>query len=92
MSLVCAIALVLLTITEVHNYMKPSTSSQISIQSSHDTDKFHINIDVYMPKMPCDIIGLNLQDSMGNQVNDYYGDVHKHRIAADGSVVSISSW
>jgi len=59
-SVVCAIALVLLTITEVHNYMKPSTSSQISIQSSHDTDTFHINIDVVMPRMPCDIVGLSL--------------------------------
>ena len=66
--------------------------AQVCLPLDGTLDKFHINIDVYMPKMPCDIIGLNLQDSMGNQVNDYYGDVHKHRIAADGSVVSISSW
>ena len=70
----------LLSITEIHNYVKPSTSSQIAVQSSHETDKFHINIDVTMAKMPCDIIGLDLTDSMGNHVNDYYGELHKHRI------------
>ena len=91
-SVICAVALVLLSITEIHNYMKPSTSSQIAIQSSHDTDTFHINIDVTMPRMPCDVIGLNLQDSMGNQVSDYYGELHKHRLDKDGKELSIETW
>ena len=61
-STICTIVLVMLTISEVRTYVKPSTSSMITIQSSHDADKFHINIDVVMPFMPCDVIGLTLED------------------------------
>mgnify|MGYP003903821477 CR=1 FL=1 len=68
MSVVCAVVLVLLAITEVNSYLKPSTSSQIAIQSTHETDSFHINIDIELPHMPCDVVGLNLQDSMGNHI------------------------
>ena len=91
-SVVCAVVLVLLTITEIHSYLKPSTSSQISIQSSHDTDTFHINVDVLLPRMPCDVVGLDLQDSMGNHVSDYYGELHKHRLRADGTELSVETW
>eukprot|EP00353_Schmidingerella_taraikaensis_P011058 CAMPEP_0185582938 /NCGR_PEP_ID=MMETSP0434-20130131/21221_1 /TAXON_ID=626734 ORGANISM="Favella taraikaensis, Strain Fe Narragansett Bay" /NCGR_SAMPLE_ID=MMETSP0434 /ASSEMBLY_ACC=CAM_ASM_000379 /LENGTH=193 /DNA_ID=CAMNT_0028201903 /DNA_START=88 /DNA_END=669 /DNA_ORIENTATION=- len=90
--MVCAAVLILLTITEVHTYLKPSTSSQISIQSSHDTDTFHINVDVVLPHMPCDVVGLDLEDSLGNNVSDYYGELHKHRLTSDGSEISIESW
>ena len=61
-STICTIVLVMLTISEVRTYVKPSTSSMITIQSSHDADKFHINLDVVMPFMPCDVIGLTLED------------------------------
>ena len=91
-SVICAAVLVLLTVTEVHTYLKPQTSSQISIQSSHDTDTFHINIDITLHKMPCDIIGLNLRDSLGNSISDYYGELKKHRIDKDGTEISIETW
>lgn len=42
--------------------------------------------------MPCDIVGLNLQDSLGNHVSDYYGELHKHRLRADGSEISVETW
>lgn len=61
-SVICAIALVLLTISEMANYIQPVTSSTIAIQPSHNSDRFHINIDIELPKMPCDVIGLDLQD------------------------------
>lgn len=61
-STVCTVVLVLLAITEIRTYVSPSTSSMITIQSSHESDKFHINLDVVMPYMPCDVIGLTLED------------------------------
>ena len=59
-SVICAIALVLLTVTECITYLQPSTSSTIGIQTTHNSDKFHINIDIVLPRMPCDVIGLDL--------------------------------
>ena len=91
-STICTVVLVLLAITEIRTYVSPSTSSMITIQSSHESDKFHINIDVVMPFMPCDVIGLTLEDQMGNRVNDYYGELHKHRLSRDGEELSIETW
>ena len=91
-STICTVVLVLLAITEIRTYVSPSTSSMITIQSSHESDKFHINIDVVMPYMPCDVIGLTLEDSMNNKVTDYYGELHKHRLSSDGEELSIETW
>ena len=91
-SLICSIVLVFLTFSEINTYIKPSTSSQIAIQTSHAQDKFKINIDVTMPRMPCDAVGLDLEDDMGNHVSDYYGELHKHRLSAEGKDLSIESW
>jgi hypothetical protein len=49
-------------------------------------------MDITFPRMPCDIIGLNLVDSLGNQVADYYGELHKHRLSADSKDLSTESW
>ena len=91
-STICTVVLVLLAITEIRTYVKPSTSSMITIQSSHDSDKFHINLDIVMPFMPCDVIGLTLEDQMGNRVTDYYGELHKHRLSNRGEELSIETW
>lgn len=45
-----------------------------------------------MPFMPCDIIGLDLEDSMGNHVQDYYGELHKNRLDKDGVILSTESY
>jgi len=42
--------------------------------------------------MPCDVVGLDLEDSLGNHVEDYYGELHKHRLSSTGAVLSIESW
>ena len=91
-STICTVVLVLLAITEIRTYISPSTSSMITIQSSHDSDKFHINLDIVMPYMPCDVIGLTLEDQMNNRVTDYYGELHKHRLNSDGEELSIETW
>ena len=91
-SMICSITLILLTVTEVRNYIMPQTQSQISIQSSHEMDKFKINLDIVMPRMPCDVIGLNVEDSMNNRVSDYYGELHKHRLDKNGRELSVETW
>ena len=91
-STVCGLALALLTITEIRTYLKPSTSSMITIQGSHEKDKFNINVDIMLAHMPCDVIGFDLEDSMGNHVNDYYGELKKYRIDKTGQQLSFETW
>ena len=84
--------MVTLGTTEIRNYLSTKTSSSIYISTSHKADTFHANLDITFPKIPCDIIGLNLRDSLNNQVNDYYGELHKHRISASGVDLGIETW
>ena len=42
--------------------------------------------------MPCDVIGLDLEDSTGNHIQDYYGELHKNRLDSNGNIVSTESW
>jgi len=83
---------IILGYIEITNYMSPQTSSSLFISTSHKSDTFHANIDITFPYMPCDIIGLSLRDSLNNHVNDYYGELHKHRIDENGNDLGIESW
>lgn len=80
--------------SEIKNYVSRETSSNILISTSHAKDTFKVNLDITFPKMPCDVIGLNLQDSLGNQINDYYGELHKHRLDVDhnNKDLGIETW
>ena len=91
-SMICTFSMIQLGFSEIRDYVSPSTSSNIYIGTSHKSDVFHANIDITFPYMPCDVIGLNLRDSLENYVNDYYGEVHKHRLAADGTDLGVESW
>jgi hypothetical protein len=42
--------------------------------------------------MPCDAVGLDLEDDMGNHITDYYGELHKHRLSKEGKDLSVESW
>lgn len=69
----CTVLLVLLSLSEFRAYFEPSTSSSMLVQTSHASDRFHINIDIEMPRMPCDVIGLDVEDNLGYHVVDYFG-------------------
>lgn len=91
-SVVCTVVLILLGASEIKTYLEPATSAEIFTQASHAQDTFKINIDIVLPKMPCDIIGLGLEDQLGNVISDYYGELHKHRLSKEGESLSIESW
>lgn len=87
----CTILLVLLSLSEFRSYFEPSTSSNMIIQTSHTSDKFHINIDIEMPRMPCDVIGLDVEDNMGYHIVDYYGEMHKTRTDRLGNLLQVET-
>ena len=84
--------MVFLGMSEIVNYFSEHTYSNLFIGTSHRSDVFHANIDITFPKMPCDVIGLNYRDSLENSVNDYFGELHKHRIDKNGKDLGIESW
>ena len=84
--------MVMLGTSEIRSYMQASTTPNLFIGTTHKSDVFHANIDITFPFVPCDVIGLNLRDSLENAVNDYYGEVHKHRLDKDGNDLGVESW
>ena len=88
----CSILLVLLTLSEFRTYFDPSTSSNMIIQKSHNSDKFHINIDIEMPRMPCDVIGLDVEDNMGYHIVDYAGELQKIRMDSMGNMLETETY
>ena len=82
----------MLSITELKTYITPATSSTVYIQTSHRLDTIRVNIDIDLPYMPCDVIGIDVEDSIGNHIQDYYGELHKHRLSSSGESLSIESW
>ena len=42
--------------------------------------------------MPCDVIGLTIEDQMGNSVEDVDGDLKKHRLDMNGVELSVETF
>ena len=91
-SLVCTLIMFLLGVSEIKTYLNPEVSSQVVFQTTHTSDTVRLNIDIEFPYMPCDILGLDVEDTLGKHVGDYYGEMHKIRLAADGTELGIESW
>ena len=64
-SVVCTVLLAILTVSEVKAYMAESLSTETIIQTSHALDSIRVNIDIELPKIPCDVIGLDINDTSG---------------------------
>ena len=60
MSFVCTVLLVVLCMTEVGKYMTVNTKSDMLVDISHRDDRLNINVDIVFPRMPCDILSLDV--------------------------------
>ena len=92
MSLLCTGVLIVLSASEVRDYAYPNVSSSLEFQTEHHADKVKVNIDMEWPYIPCDIISLDIEDSLGYHISDYYGEMHKNRLSQDGTILSTETW
>jgi hypothetical protein len=51
---------VILLAGEVQNYMKIETKSDMLVDITHHDDRLNINIDIVFPRIPCDILSLDV--------------------------------
>ena len=42
--------------------------------------------------MPCDVVGLDVEDNLGYHVVDYYGEMNKIRLDKDGNMLEIETF
>lgn len=52
-------------------------------------EKLHINLDITLPKCPCDILSLDIVDVTGVHVVDIEGKLHKHRLDSNGNEIEV---
>jgi hypothetical protein len=74
--------------SEIGRYLTVNTKSDMLVDVSHHDDRLNINIDIVFPRMPCDMISLDVQDVMGTHVVDISGSLFKKKITKNGEIVS----
>lgn len=46
--------------TEVNKYFDYETKSNMLVDTQHHDDRLNINIDIVFPKMPCELLSLDV--------------------------------
>jgi len=91
-SVVCTFVLFALTVYEVQNYINAESHAELIIDTSHRDDFIDVNVDVVFPKLPCDILSLDVQDILGTHKTDIMGvDLKKIRLDRDGKQLSVET-
>ena len=68
--------------------MKVETKSDMLVDITHHDDRLNINIDIIFPRIPCDILSLDVQDVMGTHIVDIAGSLFKKRLNSNGDVIN----
>ena len=84
----CTVILGSLVLGEVSSYLTVETKSDMLVDISHHDDRLNINIDIEFPRMPCDLMSLDIQDIMGTHVVDIGGTLYKKRLDSRGEFLS----
>ena len=81
--------IVLLISQSTYNFLQFQKESEIMIDVNSGEEKLHINLDITLPKCPCDILSLDIVDVTGVHVVDIEGKLHKHRLDKNGNEIGV---
>lgn len=81
--------MILLFISEFRSFIKIKTSSEMQVDTSHSQELLKINMDLFITKLPCSIVSLDVQDVMGTHSLNIHGNLVKNRIDEHGNLISI---
>ncbi len=76
---------------EVRDFLKERLTTDMLVDISHDDDRLTINLDIVFPRMPCEVLTLDVQDVMQMQINDIRGEVDMRMLSSDGKVIGSTS-
>jgi hypothetical protein len=82
---------VVLGVMEVRDFLKERLTTDMLVDISHDDDRLTINLDIVFPRMPCEVLTLDVQDVMQMQINDIRGEVDMRMLSSDGKVIGSTS-
>jgi len=82
-SLVCSVLILLLTVTELVDYMQSTVEEHLEVDTSRGRT-MTITMDLAFPALPCSVVHLELQDVSGNHLVDLSRNITKERLDRDG--------
>ena len=71
--------------------MGHESKADLVIDMSHRDDFVNVNLDVTFPKIPCDVLSIDVEDILGTHKTDVMGDMHKQRLDKNGKFVNEES-
>jgi len=83
-SLVCTILLIVLGVMEVRDYMTERLTTDMLVDITNEDDRLTINLDIVFPRMPCEILTLDVQDVMNMHITDIRGEVEMRQLSSNG--------
>ena len=90
-----SVSIVLITIITLllgkttYDFLQYQKNSDIMIDVASGEEKLHINLDITLAKMPCQILSLDIVDVTGVHVVDIEGKLVKHRLDRNGREIGI---
>jgi len=82
-TIMCAIVLIVLFISEFWAYINVSTTSTLFVDVDRGGDSLRINLHISLPNLNCDILSLDAQDIMGKHMTDVSTHIRKTKINSD---------
>ncbi|CAG9317000.1 unnamed protein product [Blepharisma stoltei] len=83
-SIIACAFMTLLFLTELAEYLKVNTNTEMFVDINRGGEKLVININLTFPKYPCGLLSLDAQDIMGSHVVDVGGAMKKIRLSPEG--------
>uniref|UniRef100_T1IQS3 Endoplasmic reticulum vesicle transporter C-terminal domain-containing protein n=1 Tax=Strigamia maritima TaxID=126957 RepID=T1IQS3_STRMM len=84
-SICCCCFITLLFASEFYNYINPVIVSELYVDSiGNEEDKILVRLNITLPKLKCDAIGLDIQDDLGRHEVGFVENIEKIKIQNDG--------
>ena len=68
--------------------MAHESKADLIIDMSHRDDFVNVNLDITFPKIPCDVLSVDVEDILGTHKTDVMGELHKDRLDKKGKKVN----
>jgi hypothetical protein len=81
--------IIALVSSSIYEFLHFQKTSEIMIDVGKGGEKLHINLDITLPKCPCDPLSLDVVDITGVHVMDVEGKLYKHRLDSKGREIGI---
>ncbi|XP_055598204.1 endoplasmic reticulum-Golgi intermediate compartment protein 3 [Uranotaenia lowii] len=86
LTIISGIIIIILIYSEFMAYLTPTITDELFVDSTRG-HKLKINLDFYIPRISCDYVSLDAQDSTGEQHLHIDHDIYKRRLDLEGNPI-----